>query len=361
VVRFVFLALYFVVQFVFLIMPKGLPSAKLSQLVPSEHELQEARQHLKGLSRAQMNSKKTSMRMFLSKNDDKDAASASSSSDIIERFHVHVMRTKLTEKKWCSDKTLIKERRLIKTLSWYGEEQLVSKFGKMLTAHWLESGLLPDRPNRITGSTLRFFIEFAVPDDYETLTEGEFQALRQQVKMELAEEDIETWEEMVKARSIQGILIGGGGPSIFQAPAETSSTGAILANPTEKTPTQIMAGKIEKLKANANSEVARLNQMVLDLKVMKTKADASEDADMMSTFSKALQGCVTRAQRLVQLVSKLITEPAVDEKMPQLVQLVESVDEKFVYFSNWARKFGCHADPVAAKQKRKRASGSSHE
>ena len=79
-------------------MPKGLPHAKLSKIAPTQEELEKAREHLRSLNPAQVNSKKTSMRTFLAKNVDNDAAGTTNKQDLLEKFHIHVMRTKTTEK-----------------------------------------------------------------------------------------------------------------------------------------------------------------------------------------------------------------------------------------------------------------------
>ena len=147
---------------------------------------------------------------------------------------------------------------MIKTLKWYCEEQLDSTFGARLTAHWIESGLLPTRPNRVTGATARYYIEMGVPDDYESYTEGDYKTLRQKVEMELAEDDIGAWEEMVKQKGFESQIFTGVTkpleiPTVaYVVPASLESTAtpeqvAASVVPVERTESMIMAGKIVKL------------------------------------------------------------------------------------------------------------------
>jgi hypothetical protein len=206
-----------------------------------------------------------------------------------------------------------------------------------------------------------------VPDDYESYTEGDYKTLRQKVEMELAEDDIGAWEEMVKQKGFESQIFTGVTkpleiPTVaYVVPASLESTAtpeqvAASVVPVERTESMIMAGKIVKLKSIVNEEVARLNQHITNLKIMKTKADASADADMMVVFSKAISGCITRTSRLVTLVSKLLTEVVVDEKMPQLIDLLESCSEKYVYICNWAAKFDCQVETAKGVGRKRRYS-----
>ena len=106
-------------------MPKGLAKAKVSMIAPSAEELLAAKTHLRGLSPAQLSSKKASLRQFLNSNQDKGINDKNKNAiEILEKFHVHVMRCKLTEKKFHSSRELTVKRDIVKKLSWYSEEAL---------------------------------------------------------------------------------------------------------------------------------------------------------------------------------------------------------------------------------------------
>ena len=69
-----------------------------------------------------------------------------------------------------ADKTLKTEKQfnvsksLSSTLNWWSEEQLLEEIGAKKGSQWLESALLPVRPDRATGSRERYFIEFGCPN-----------------------------------------------------------------------------------------------------------------------------------------------------------------------------------------------------
>ena len=98
-------------------MPKKLAATKLSGVTPTKEELTEARTHLESLSPHQMHSKKASLRNYLAKNPDPKSG-ALPASEVLLRFHVHVIRGKLTERKMQSCRVLSTKRRILKELHW---------------------------------------------------------------------------------------------------------------------------------------------------------------------------------------------------------------------------------------------------
>lgn len=108
-------------------MPKGLSKTKLSKLVPTETELSEARVHIHSLNSVQLNSKKTSCRHFLNSNP--DLSMLPTAHETLLKFHVHVMRCKVSEKRFVSERQLVSARKLYKTLQWHSEEQLEIQYG----------------------------------------------------------------------------------------------------------------------------------------------------------------------------------------------------------------------------------------
>ena len=113
---------------IILAMPKKLHATKLSVVTPTNEELTEARTHLESLSPQQMHSKKASLRNYLARNPDPKSG-ALPASEVLLRFHVHVIRCKLTERKMQSSRLLSTKRRILKELHWMAEEQLEITYG----------------------------------------------------------------------------------------------------------------------------------------------------------------------------------------------------------------------------------------
>lgn len=268
------------------------------------------------------------------------------------------MRCKMTEKKWASERELNSERKMHKELHWCSEEGMVIKFGARLTAHWLESHLLPVRPNRVTGSVERYFIEMGVPEDYETYTETGFRRLRQVVEMELAEEDLEVFDEMVTSKGFGDLfkndvskmsgLLSAPGASSSGGQDSTANANAVM------TAEEIMNLKIKNLKDSLEETIARFNSQNVSLKIIKAKMELGGDAEMMEAFGKAVVACITKTTRLIAMLDKLNAgyEQTNDDQLPKLVELLDAVDVKFDYIVAWSEKFNCTAEPTKKCRKR---------
>ena len=92
-------------------MPKALAKAKISMVTPSPQELADARAHLNSMTPQQINAKKASLRQFLAKNPDTGASQGGCPSTILEKFHVHVIRCRDTEKIWSSSRDVQIEKK----------------------------------------------------------------------------------------------------------------------------------------------------------------------------------------------------------------------------------------------------------
>jgi hypothetical protein len=75
--------------------------------------------------------------------------------------------------------------------------------------------------------------------------------------------------------------------------------------------------------------------------VIKTKAEAAPDADMLSSFVKALHGAIAKNDRLVKLLERMLVQEVDDDQVPTLLKLIEQVDERFESMTSWATKFDC--------------------
>eukprot|EP00959_Pyramimonas_sp_CCMP1952_P438940 9189441-Pyramimonas_sp.AAC.1 len=90
----------------------------------------------------------------------------------------------------------------------------------------------------------------------------------------------------------------------------------------EKSETEVMAEEIETVKANLPAEISKLQAMVLNAKLVKTKADASG-----SKYHEALiADCaklISQEDKLVKLLERMALEPTNDKEMPKLISQLE--------------------------------------
>ena len=89
----------------------------------------------------------------------------------LAKFHLHQLMTSESKKHISTEKNQTVKNSVIKTLRWMSQFQLYKEFGTDKGIHWEESGLLPLRGDRVTGSMLDKFKEYGIPDDYEQYTE----------------------------------------------------------------------------------------------------------------------------------------------------------------------------------------------
>ena len=107
----------------------------------------------------------------------------------------------------------------------------------------------------------------------------------------------------------------------------------------EQTPEQIVTEKIERLKSNIEEHLKSLHDKSITLKLIRTRAEASGDVDMMIDFCKALSALIVKTDRVHSMLTKLLTQEAVAAEMPKLVELLEETDSRFENTMAWAEKF----------------------
>ena len=220
--------------------------------------------------------------------------------------------------------------------------------GKIKGAHWMNSGLLPTRPDRVTGSRERFHIEMGVPVDFETYNESDWRRLRQTVEMEVALEDMNSWDSICELRGFKNLLSPSTALVSTSGPSNTASAAEVVA---EKSASQIMAEKIEVLKITIEEQMNKFSTMVVTLKIIRTKVEANKEADMMASFAKSVSSLIVKADKVSSLLSKLLSKEANSSELPTLIELLEDTDSRYENTLEWADKF--EVSPVKAKKARR--------
>jgi hypothetical protein len=151
-------------------MPKKVKGCTVSEIVASEEEIQEAKKALGQLNDKPIASKKNCLRHFLSHNPDAEAEMAKGEGRMkcLELFFIHQSRLTKADKTLKTEKQFNVSKSLSSTLNWWSEEQLLEEIGTKKGSQWLESALLPVRPDRVTGSRERYFIEYGCPERFST-------------------------------------------------------------------------------------------------------------------------------------------------------------------------------------------------
>ena len=237
---------------------------------------------------------------------------------MLEKFIIIQSRAKDQVKKGSTIKTDETKRSKFRELRWWSQEQMQKEIGTQKANSWIESKLLPSRPDRVTGKNEDPFKEYGVPVDWERLTDTELRAIK--AEYELLDADGDTFEALDSFRNGADASTGSGGPE-------------------EKSELEKMAEKIESLKANLPAEISQLQSLVLAAKLINTKADATG-----SKYHEALiADCaklISQGEKLAKILERMVLEPTVDTQMPKVISQLEDTKKRNETVTTWATTYG---------------------
>ena len=326
-------------------MPAALQAVKISKIQPTQEELAEARRNIAALPPNKILSQKMSMKQFLAKHPDMQAEQATGieKTRMLELFHIHVSRCKAGQKRFSSEHSIKCQKKLHQTLHWWSEEQMDQKLGPKKALHWRESKVLPTRPDRVTKSSDRWLVEYGCPEDWEQYTEEQLRELKTKVESELEQEDIDVLNAQMKLGTSLTMSLGEGPKDSTGAEPSTGSSPPIV------TDAQIMATKMESLKANRKATLLRYQEKIVQLKMFKSRGDNLKglDAKLAVPFIEALGEKIKRGNILVKTLERLLVENPKDESLPKLIDSMEFFDESYAQAEEYADRFNC-GDPTKA-------------
>ncbi len=311
-------------------MPAPLPKVKLSELRPSAEELRVARENIQRLKDKESLSKKACLRAYLKQNPDNVAKG--DMGELLEKFVVLQSRAKENQKSLRTTQEDSKSKGKFRELHWWSQEQMDKNLGEKKATSWRESNLLPSRPDRVTGKNEDPFKEYGIPEDWEQITETELKTLKAEYELEVNAETMETLEE-------------------FKQGAGSSGSG----EPVEKSQLEVMAEKIEALKANLTEEIKSMQDKVLTAKLVKTKADASGSKYHSALIADCAK-VIIQGEKMVKLLERMVLESTNDAQMPKVINQLEEVKRTFETVSQWAETYGFAPQKTGDGAKRRRKS-----
>ena len=107
--------------------------------------------------------------------------------EVVDGWLVHLARCADGDKSVKNERSFEKTSSKFADLEWYSKETLATTFGTNRSKFWLDDELLPRSPCRISGKHGEWITEFAVPNDWERLTEADLRRLRGEVEFALSE------------------------------------------------------------------------------------------------------------------------------------------------------------------------------
>jgi hypothetical protein len=173
-------------------MSPKLLETKVTSIQPTADELAVAKKHVASLNPQQLKSKRVSLLHFLKHQPDggKDCyEDGKLKPDALDLFHVHVMRCTATQKTQVSSKEKIRKTSLKNKLDWFAWEQMDRELGAKKGVIWRKCGILPTRPCPVTKSRDEDVVQYGCPRDWEEYSDDMLKKLKQDVEMELQEDD----------------------------------------------------------------------------------------------------------------------------------------------------------------------------
>ena len=95
----------------------------------------------------------------------------------------------------------------------------------------------------------------------------------------------------------------------------------------------------EELKANVKNTIQRYQNMEIESKVLQGKV-ATANEDFEEKFRGSIEKHLKQLSKLIRILERLLTEEAEEDKMPQIMTLMEKVDIEDQRITQWAAKFG---------------------
>ena len=107
------------------------------------------------------------------------------------------------------------------------------------------------------------------------------------------DENLQAFDLVAEAKGFKQLM---GSMTKFASSAVISDVTDVVG---EKTAVQILAENIEGLKMNVTTTLQKFQLQCTSLKVIKTRAEASKEVDMLVAFVKTLNAVITKNQSFV--------------------------------------------------------------
>jgi hypothetical protein len=333
-------------------MTRKTPGTNVKAVVPTADELNDAKAKREAMNGEAKRAVKASVRHFfgLHKEDNDALINGAVTDELIEKWLVWLGRCEDSTKHVHSTQDFKKGKMKYKDLAWYTIETGPPTFGPHRFAYWLEGKMLPERRDRISGKKGEFITEYAVPNDWERMTEEDWKSLKQETEFELNKDNCQ--DEMAAFTAMGRSLIGEGNST------DSSAAGVGATVKQEPTAGAVMAEKIEALKSQKDQVLSRMRSINLEVRQMSARAVAKQKdtGKEAHTFfigeCAAIEKITNKAVRALERMC-IEGEVAAMSELPKLVKLVESADEKFVEALDWGRKFKFTGDEKAGAKRKK--------
>ena len=311
-------------------MPLALPKLSLETYGPSDEELKAAKKVLKSCDEKALRSKMGSMSAFISKHASDNPGVLLSRGDarkeFLCKFICHQLKSKTTTKQTSNvEESSHKEEKVAEKV-WWSREQIDRELGEIKSKAWRSSGKLATRPDRITGSTEPDLIEFAIPIDYERMTDEELDKFRVEALGEAGEGHLQMIEGMHKEEYDK--------PTLVKAEPLTQEA-------------KDMAAFTEFL-ASAPEHLHKYHALEIHTKQLLAGLQKKPYTDLLQVEVKRHQ---TRIGGIIKILSKAVTTKLEFSEWPKLTKAMAVIMQQDVAMSEHGKRFGVEMGKQTKKRK----------
>jgi hypothetical protein len=219
---------------------------------------------------------------------------------------------------------------------------MITNLGEKKALAWISSGLIPKRPDPITGSTDDDLAEWHCPQGED------IDANREEIKLGMANnkvldkdaavEEVEQLLNDVSANSVDSLA------ALANKDAVDVKTEPIEANPEKQTISKLKALPVV---ADTKGQITNLREMEIELKLIQASAASKPYAAVLHTdvqsLLKKLPGTIKTVEKLLilgQLSNLNVAE------VERLDAKVKDHNEKYSEIRTWAARFGIASSGV---------------
>ncbi len=227
-------------------------------------------------------------------------------------------------------------------------KQLCDKYGEDKAKYWLDSNKLTKVADRITGSTDPIHAEFIVPEIWSRAEEGSKVGSLRQSEKQATEED---------EANMKPVCIEAGDSIDLEKEPPAGSGGAIVpikrepgAEADEEAARQNEA--VEAFLTNVNGYHKRLQQYVMDSKMLVAKGDSMKYCE---TFSEDMKKHQKKLSKVTATLEKIVLgQPPRKEGMNMLIETTMNLIDAHQEMVAWGKRFGIELSGSSSTGGRKR-------
>ena len=348
---------------------RELPKLDLMKLQPTADQLARAREDLRALAPKAKHAKDGSLRAYMKKNPINDGnggkLTLAERLAITENFQVMLNDFKDSNSSTENTRSILNSHKVVHKLIWESEEKLLISVGQIKGRGWIDGDFLPMRPDKVTKSMERYYVEFGRVADIEVWTDEDLRALKHKVEAELNGDDIKVMDGLMMNNTV-GVPAAAAPEASFASDGLAGPSAGSGVKTSQELAEEQMASSIESLKADVPYYIKKYQDQELQDTLISTKAKSVMKASVKPKEKKRCQDLIDdlvlqnkRIQKLLKLLTRMITDPPEPSQLPKVVQLMSDLNTEISDNLEWAAKndllveSGNGAAP-SKKKKRKR-------